>query len=491
VERLQLDERIPAVARLKGVLDAHGFTGPDAMAALGSKLVPEHSRMDRPLYLRRLARPTPLHVLIRLFGLFDAASEDDARRAFAPLALEEVLATGVVSRAPDGIRASVGLSSFEGLLVAHDRYEGSEPHLARDHVLGVNPATTSLADLTVRLPVESALDVGCGGGVQALLAARHARQVVGVDVNPRALSLARFNARLNGVENVEWLEGDLFAPVAGRRFDLVVSNPPYVISPESTYTFRDAGRRGDALSAEVVRSAADHLQEGGFATILCNWALAEGEDPMAPPRRWVEGKGCDAWFVDRGRQDALGYAAVWNRGRDAASYSEALERWTAHYEREGIAAVGLGAVVLRRRSGAANWTRTDVPGATRGSAHEHVLRIFAAQDLLAGDGNGAFLAHRFRPAPDHRVVQLLVPANGGYAGSSLLRLEGGLAFEGGMDQHGFQLLRGCDGERPLHDVVEEVCRGGGVERASVVEVARQLVSLGFLVRSGPKAGERT
>ena len=102
-----------------------------------------------------------------------------------------------------------------------------------DYVLGVSPASTSLAQMTMRTPVDSALDLGTGCGVQSLHLARHARRVVATDVNPRALQLSRLTAALNQVE-VDIRDGSLYEPVAGERFDLVVTNPPYVMSPPTT-----------------------------------------------------------------------------------------------------------------------------------------------------------------------------------------------------------------------------------------------------------------
>jgi len=101
---------------------------------------------------------------------------------------------------------------------------------------------------------------------------------VATDLNERALNLAAFNVLLNGVENVELRAGSFFEPVAGERFELVTSNPPYVISPESAYLFRDSGLEGDSVSRDVVRTAPAHLEEGGFATILVSWIHKPGED---------------------------------------------------------------------------------------------------------------------------------------------------------------------------------------------------------------------
>ena len=99
-----------------------------------------------------------------------------------------------------------------------------------DFVLGVSAASTTLAQLTVRRPVPRALDLGTGCGVQSLHLARHSAEVVATDLNPRALALARLTALINGID-LDLREGSLYAPVAGERFDLITTNPPYVMSP--------------------------------------------------------------------------------------------------------------------------------------------------------------------------------------------------------------------------------------------------------------------
>ena len=122
--------------------------------------------------------------------------------------------------------------------------------------------SNTLANLTVRRPVARALDVGTGNGIQALLASRHAEHVVATDVNERALAFARFNLALNGVSNVELRQGSFLEPVEGERFDLVVANPPYVISPESSFVFRDSGLGRDRVSELVVRGRARPARGG-------------------------------------------------------------------------------------------------------------------------------------------------------------------------------------------------------------------------------------
>src|SRR6185369_14241112 len=102
-----------------------------------------------------------------------------------------------------------------------------------------------------RTAVDRVLDLGCGQGLQALLAAPHAADVVATDRNPRAVSLTRLAAALNG-SSVAARQGDLLEPVTGELFDLVVSNPPFVVSPGRRYTYRDAGLEGDEVCRRLV-----------------------------------------------------------------------------------------------------------------------------------------------------------------------------------------------------------------------------------------------
>ena len=88
-------------------------------------------------------------------------------------------------------------------------------------MLGIGGATLTLLEMTVRDQVDSALDLGCGCGIQALYLATHASRVVATDVSARACALTQFNAALNET-TIDVREGSLFEPVAGETFDLIV-----------------------------------------------------------------------------------------------------------------------------------------------------------------------------------------------------------------------------------------------------------------------------
>jgi methylase of polypeptide subunit release factors len=444
---------------------------------------------DAPVYLRLLP-DDEFGTLARLFLLGLPVDAAAARAALAPLALERLEAMGVlVPTDAGGVEATVDLLPWNGLWVASDPLAVDLPPTREDHVIGVHPPTVTLAELTVRRRVEATLDVGTGSGVEALLASAHSGRVVGTDVNPRALDFARFNARLNRVENADFRLGDLFEPVAGERFGLIVCNPPYVISPESAYAFRDGRGSADAFCEELVRRSAEHLAEGGFAILLVGWVHDRDEAWSTPVRRWVDGSGCDAIALHVTSQDPLAYAASWNRPLrwDRIAYEQAIERWLEHDARLGIEAKAWGAVVLRRRAGR-NWFAGHTVGLGRMDAAGHqVERMFATHDYLEGlDGGRSLLSARVVLAPDHRIDQTLALEDGERVVERAgLRLAGGFNFQLELNENALELVSRLDG-RPLESVLREMSDGASdAARRELVDTAvpmvRALLALGFAV----------
>jgi methylase of polypeptide subunit release factors len=425
----------------------------------------------------------PLVVLVRLFLARESLPTATVAGALEPVDVHDLARAGVLTVSDGLVRARVALQPFDGLIIASDRLAS---RMRSDHVLNVGPATRMVAALSVRRPVEATLDFGTGSGVQAFLAARHSERVVGLDLNPRALRLARLNAELNGVDNVEWREGNLFEPADGERFGLVVANPPFIISPVSELAYRDGGLAGDLFSRVVATEAARHLQDGGFATILCSWVTEPGGDGMETPRTWLEGSGCDAWVLELVTDDPVKYAMRWNTfpGRRPVAVAAAAERWLPDYRARGIESIASGAIILRKRSGP-NWERFDhLAAVARGDAGEHLERVFAAQDLLRSlRDDGELLTMRLVAAPGTMLVERRLP--GGELERGRLTVEQGLPLNGRVPLAVAPVLAELDGKRPLADVVEAVARSAGISAealsAESVPALRELVARGLLV----------
>jgi methylase of polypeptide subunit release factors len=490
-------DRMDVVDRLRATLLSVGYTGDTVRTLLGEDAYQGRSR-DVPVHLRRLVAGTPVETAIRCFFLGVPVDPAVLEQALKPLRVDDLEALGVVEAVESGVRATVRIVPQGDLLLAGNRYpDETAAGGPANYVATITAPSAILGALTVRSPARAALDIGTGSGVQAIWAARHCERVVAIDVNPRALNLAAFNARLNEVVNVEFRKGSLFEPVAGERFDLVVCNAPYVVSPDRRYAFRDGGGYSDGFSERLVRQTPDHLAEGGFAHLLISW-IGDGDDWAARPRSWIEDSECDAWLLLGASRDPVTYAAIWNEelSRDPPAYGATLDRWLAYLSEIGAAAVIEGAVVMRRRTGAPRWFRADrVPAAHPEPASDHVLRVFDANDFLAGLAeDAALLAESPHVVERARTEQELSFGDGGYIVESMtLVLNEGLGFRAEIDQNTASLLPFLDGSRTLRDAIEAAARSrriGAQDRDAftlgALGIARTMLALGFLAL-GPDA----
>lgn len=323
--------------------------------------------------------------------------------------------------------------------------------LAPDHVLGIGRAGLTLAALTPRKPVETALDLGVGCGIQTLYLLRHVRQVVATDISTRALEFTAFNVALAGVDSarVQLRQGNLLEPVAGQRFDLIVSNPPFVITPPSVrqaglplMEYRDAG--GPILPA-LVRGLEDHLNPDGVAVMLGNWEHREGTSWRTSVNQWI-GKSLDAWIIQREVQDPVEYAAMWLRDggltpeRSGVAFENALAAWQEDFDSRQVSGVGMGYLVFHApvaagapsgpggtalegqtapeepasdaaAPGAVEPWRVleEVPTSGQGALGEHVAQVIAAHEALRGLDDAQVAALKLRTASGLSKEEALTP----------------------------------------------------------------------------------
>jgi methylase of polypeptide subunit release factors len=443
---------------------------------------------ELPSYLRRLGDADELAVLLRLL-LLGVPVDRSRVEAHVGGELREGLETArFLVRDGDVVHGAARLVPHDELLIASDHAAAAKTHA--DHVPGVHRPSVALAHLTVRSGGERALDLCTGNGIQAILLAAHAEHVVATDVNQRALAYTRLNAALNGVENVETRLGSFFEPVGGERFDLVVANPPYVVSPESAYLFRDGGMRGDGVSELVVRGIPQRLAPGAFACVLIAWAL-DPDDPAHRPRAWLEGSGCDAFLLHTSTDDPIETATLWNRDLvdRPDAYADALDRWLAYYRELGIERLGYACLVLRKRAdGREGWVEAlQLPRSALRPAGGHVRRLFEIHDRLAETSPAGLLDLRPRVVDDAVLTRETRFAGGRWHGEALtLRLETGLPFSAELDPPTARLLQELDGSRTLEAALAAAVDGDAA-REQGLGLARRMLEVGFLELGDPDA----
>jgi SAM-dependent methyltransferase len=434
---------------------------------------------------RARTMPTGLRLLVELFTLGRDHSIDEIDAGLGPSFGRALERSGLLQREGSVARAAVSLIPMEGLLFASDRPE-RHAERAADFVLGPGGVTRLLADLTLRAPVEAALDLGCGAGVLGALCSAHARRVTATDVNPRAVAFSRFNAELNGLDRVECREGSLFEPVAGERFDLIVCNPPFVISPGETFLYRDGGTE---LCRTIVSEAPRHLSPTGVLQMMAEWPVVEGGDWKAEVGSWLEGVGCHAWVLQTYSQGADEYAARWlaqEFGRGDVP-QPTFDHWVDHLSRLGIRSVGGGLIVLR---GSGNETPRrllrEAPPIVPPTAAS-IGRWLGAQDFLAGlDDDARLLDVVLAPSPDAERIEKRRPTDDGWsAAASELRLRQGLAFGARVDPVAAELVGLLDGSRTPREGMALLAARHGVAvepfLGTLPDALRRLVALGILL----------
>lgn len=406
------------------------------------------------------------------------------------MSLEEWSEMGLVNVSGASVTACLQLRCYEGLVFSYDFPRRGHGGLPQDYVMGVSPSSLVLAGMTIRHKNASTLDLGSGCGIQAILAGSHSERVVGVDCNPRAIALARFNARLNGISHLDFREGDLFQPVQNETFDLIVSNPPFIISPENRHFFLNSGLEGDEICRRIVRAAPRFLKDGGYCILNANWAVIEQEGWGLRLANWFDGTGCDGLVLLQDTSDLGDYAAslIQLENHEEAEYLSLFDKWMNYYAKHKIVGIGQGVIVMRRAAGRRNWFAVEsVPSSTSYPAGEDVAQLVALRTFLHSlRGEEDLLNVHLKLAPNVRLEQVCEPAGGLWQPiSGRVRRVGGLEFSGSLDGPSAAALAAWDETRPLKDRLSELATRLSMELPNLLPTAlpviRRLVEQGFLL----------
>lgn len=473
--------KLPATAsagmaeRVLETLAASGYNEKDVLERLGVvSLPPFRHRSD---LVREHGSSDPLDILIGLFILRQPEPHDLFSRLFLNSFVEDIQSLGLAARDAEGAL----VANFE-LAPSGDRLVASDwPFGHRNEVMGIQASTRALMLMTIRRGSGRTLDLGSGGGIQSIAAASHSGFVVGCDVNPRAVRLARFNASLNRCDNVQFREGDLFEPVQGESFDLIVCNPPFVIGPGLGAVHSSAGKVSDSFTERVVRKAPAFLNEGGYAQVVCNWAQIGDETARSHVHQWFDDAGCDAWVLHDHTESAEVYAErrAAENSRTTSETASLREEWLRYFERYKIAAVNFGVITMRRRSTGKCWVRYDELPGVNGPCGRSIELAFKLQDFLETHNDERLLRARFRRSPDLEIEAADV------AGNVYLRHNEGLTFAARVDREISDFVTAYQSEKTLGEHVRRIAAARHVPVSLLLPgflfVVRQLVKVGFLI----------
>ncbi|MGN6161220.1 MAG: DUF7059 domain-containing protein [Marmoricola sp.] len=478
------------MAPLRAALQEANYTYAGVAEVLGEQAHAALFRNETTPGLRATNGGSPIETLTRLWLLQAEVSASDREKALPDL-IDPLCAAGILARSIGSVAAAVDLRPYaaddDDLWVLSDLTPGLDglgQRVSADHVLGISPASTSLAEMTIRRPVASALDLGTGCGVQALHLAKHAGAVTATDVNARALWLTRLNAALNEVE-IDVRDGSFFEPVRGERFDLITTNPPFVISPATgeRLVYRDSGLPGDRVVEHVVRSARDHLNPGGIAQVLANWLILKDQPWEERLASWAPQD--DLWVVQREIVDLPTYVEMWLKdagqhpatGGRLGDYRRRYETWLSWLEQQGAEGVGFGWITIRPTDAPAIQRCEHWPYEVAQPIGDEIARHFDAIELVRRLSDDQLRATHPRLRID--VLQETVGAAGAEDPAEILvRQQAGLRRGRSISTGEAALLGACDGDLTLAALL------GAVEELTGetvgLDTVRGLVAEGWL-----------
>ncbi|GGT71526.1 DUF7059 domain-containing protein [Actinomadura citrea] len=477
---------MPDLRRVRELLLGAGYTVAGVRASLGPVAGGALARDEIVPALRATAGGSPVEVLTRLFWLQVPVPED-------AVAADALVAVGLAEVSGGQVRALLRVEPLEavdgdghaGYAVSDLKVRPGDGRVpADDHVVGTGGASGNLARLVVHRPVDNVLDLGTGCGVQAVHAAGRSpgARITATDVNPRALELAEMSFALSGVDGAELLRGSLLEPVEGRRFDLIVSNPPFVVAPpgDRRFTYRESGMAGDDFCRRLVESASRYLNDGGYCQLLANWLHVDGVPWEERVGAWVDG--CDAWIVQRDVQDPAEYAELWLRDSCEAGtpeYRARYEAWLDEFEQRDATGIGFGWITLRRSERPAvriEEVRHAVEQPVGAYVHEVLDGLVKAEEFSTACGR------RLAAAPG-LVQEQIGPPGAEDPERIVLRQTDRLRRAAGVGTVEAALAGVCDGTLPLDPLLDAIAEltdtDPGEVHAHAAAVLPELIADGF------------
>lgn len=466
-------------AELQACFRKLGFSSDKLEKSLSMSMLP--SPQDFEALEERTRQQSPANALIRLFMLGLALPGEDAEQLLPADLINASLEFELVQSIEGSLVPEICLMPVGDLLVASDVVD----KLAPEFVLPANThSATYLNRCVPRTRVRTALDLGCGCGIHALYAAGHSDAVIATDINPAAVRFTRFNAALNGIMNVTALEGDLFEPVEGHQFDLIISNPPFVLSPETTFTYRGNPMNLDDFCRMLVGEASGYLADQGRLVMLGEWVERAPTSWKDDSQTWLsQAAGCDVLVLRNAPVSPSKYVEL--RLANSGTAEDDKPLWLEYLQAQGVSAVHPCVVLLRKNPAARNWrNELLLTGDVAEEAATDIDRAFDGEDLLrdCADDESMLLA-TFQVAGNLQVLEEAGPA--GHPTHARVGLTGGLPLEASVEVAILAFLAELDGKTTLDECISRFCSKVNADRrllaGDLVSAVRTFVSRAFVV----------
>jgi hypothetical protein len=349
------------------------------------------------------------------------------------------------------------------LQILHDELPAFGLPLPSNIVVGPGGASRTLLHLVPRIPFASAWDLGCGSGVQAVALATHCDKVFATDVDENALRYTHASALENDLQNITVAAGSMFEPALNKRFDLVVSNPPFVIGQVTDLVHRESPLPADGLAKHFLENISDFLNPGGISVVLLSWLETSNESWEERIAAWLPND-CDVWVTLRDSQLPEQYVETWLQDAGLSENKSLKQEWLQRLAEWSTQAVAFGWVVVRKPV-ATDFESSHVIEDLRSAA-----RIPDGQEVLEQ-------LDLFRAASELSAGQILF---GHFQASEFQNWRGAIGLPALLNE----IRQRCDGSKNIDQVVEELAIHLEIEEIDLLALTlvavKQLVGLGLL-----------
>jgi methylase of polypeptide subunit release factors len=466
-----------------------GYTTQSLQKRFGSTEIPQLHLLK--LFLLGIPLETSrLSLLFRWFWIGSPVEIALAGEWIPERMISVFLKAGVLAEENGCLVSAARISPFAQFLILSDHAVTRAGHMGADTILWPNPTTLLCYHLAIQANVGRTLDLGTGNGILALAAATHSGSVVATDLNPRARDFCLFNAALNGITNVDFREGNAFEPVRGERFDLILANPPFFVTPSVRRVFSDNSMELDGFCRMLVREAPEHLNENGYCQMLVEWVEVEGQPWRERLQQWFAGLGCDVQVLAHYMRPAADYAMIrvqedHNEMRDPVEQATLTTEWRTYFESNRVEAIYGGIVVLRKRAGS-NWVRLeDLRSQIARPFGESLRRTFENRDVLETHADEQLLGTRPLLPESARLQKQYAISPGGWKLTSVdLHLTEGVPYSLAVQPQVADFAALFDGKKTLGEVADEFAArlgvDAGVVRQQCCGIVRQLAERGLV-----------
>ena len=347
-----------------------------------------------PYYEHFLLSNEPLENLIRLFLIRGVLSKEQISTLFEPEMVLLLCGIGVLHKNSDGaFNANVSIFPVGPFFIVTDhRFLFLEKDkITEDPVMYIGSDSFGLVQTAPHLVSAHTLDLCTGSGIQAISASRYSQCVTAIDINPRAVRFARFNAQLNKAQNVSVQLGSLYDGLNNAVFDTILANPPFVPSPNLETKFRDGGVNGEDVLREIVKGADQHLTSNGRLFIVTDLVdVAHYEKKLT---QWWGNSYADTLILKTADRNEILFSVPHCHhpyNQTFIEYEKELVSWVQNFRAENLKAVNFGYVLLKKNDRETSYFCKTINNPSA-PIHENVVNYFKNKEILRSNNVSAVL----------------------------------------------------------------------------------------------------